>query len=124
MRVVREGGRESSTYYEVRERFDGFTWVECRPKTGRTHQIRVHLAARRLPVVADALYPLRQRNALVLPKEAPKLERHALHARALSFVHPGHGGRVTFQAPIPEELDELLRWLRRERPVREGRRGR
>lgn len=117
MWIVREGGRESSTYFEVRERFDGFALIDCFPKTGRTHQIRIHMASRRLPVVCDALYPLRQRNALVVPESAPVLARHALHAKSLKIRHPLSGDSMAFEAPLPPDLEDFIEWLRIERAI-------
>lgn len=112
MRAVREGGKEASTYYEVAERFGDFAALRCYPKSGRTHQIRVHMALVRLPIVGDALYPLRQRNALRVPDAAPTLERHALHARALTIMHPLTRERMRFEAPVPADLTSFLEWLR------------
>ncbi len=123
MRVVRSGGRDAATYWEVLERFQGFTTLRCRPKTGRTHQIRVHLAAHGMPIVADARYPHRQRNALVQPQGAPVLERHALHAKGLVFTHPTRGERMSFVAEVPEDLRNFVDWLRTHLASSEGGRG-
>jgi len=105
MAVVSEGGREAVTEYEVLERLPGYSLLEVHPKTGRTHQIRVHLAAIGHPVAGDPLYgPRRER----LP-----LNRLFLVAARLSFIHPISGEEVTFSVPLPAELERLLAELRR-----------
>ena len=106
--------RSASTEFFVRERYTGFTLVEARPKTGRTHQIRAHLKSVGHPIVGDAEYggdrwrgtppgPLQDRLA--------GLKRFALHALRLSFTHPRTSERMTFEAPVPPELDDLIRAL-------------
>ncbi len=111
-----QAAREASTYYEVRERFEGFALLECRPKTGRTHQIRVHLSSIGLPVVGDLIYRGSGRRARLqkdsLPAGAPEVTRHMLHAAALGFVHPVTGEEMRFEAPLPEEMERLVGWLR------------
>jgi 23S rRNA pseudouridine1911/1915/1917 synthase len=100
--VVREGGREARTSYEVRREFDDpvVSLVECRLETGRTHQIRVHLAAIGHPVVGDAPY----RGA----RSSLPLARPFLHATALTFTHPETSEQATFEEPLPPELAEVL----------------
>jgi 23S rRNA pseudouridine1911/1915/1917 synthase len=100
------GGRASETYYEVRERFPRHTFVEVHPKTGRTHQIRVHMAALGHPLVSDHVYG-RPDRALrdVMP-------RQALHAWRLVFRHPEDGEERTFEAPLPPDFEALLALLR------------
>jgi len=116
MEVVETGaGREASTYYEVRERFRGFALLECRPKTGRTHQIRVHLRSIGHPLVGDPLYRRRGGPAVVLPPEAPQIGRQALHAARLELEHPASGERVTFEAELAGDFAALLAWIRAER---------
>src|SRR5690606_22556213 len=88
MVVVPEGGRQASTYYEVVERFAGFSHLLCRPKTGRTHQIRVHLTSIGHSLVGDRLYKSRNMSTRELPQGAPDPGRHCLHARSLAFEHP------------------------------------
>ncbi len=95
--AVRQGGREALTTYEVIDRFTDVTFVRLHPKTGRTHQLRVHLAAIGHPVVADAVYG-RQRQA------QRALRRQALHAERLRFHHPHSGEWMTVTAPWPEDL--------------------
>jgi len=114
--VLPEGeGRESLTYWEVVERFDGFAHVRLQPKTGRTHQLRVHLASIGLPIVADRIYRARGGQPARLPGDAPELARHALHASELRFPHPTTGEEISFSAPRSEDMESVLEWLRRER---------
>jgi 23S rRNA pseudouridine1911/1915/1917 synthase len=113
---VREGGREAVTHYRVEERFRGHTHVRCQLETGRTHQIRVHLAHLRHPLVGDPVYGGR----LVLPAGATEalaealrgFRRQALHAARLELIHPGSGEPVEFEAPLPGDLLGLLAALR------------
>jgi 23S rRNA pseudouridine1911/1915/1917 synthase len=104
MAVVPEGsgGRAAVTHFRVLGRFPGHALLECRPVTGRTHQIRIHLAAIGCPIVGDRTYGRRQPT---LP-----LERHFLHAARLSFRLPS-GGVRTFEAPLPDDLREVLAFL-------------
>lgn len=102
-------GKESETEFEVVERYPAHALVHCRPRTGRRHQIRVHLAARGLPVVGDALYGTR--TAASLPRDCPAPRRHALHAGGLGFLHPHTSERVSFRAPLPADLEDLRRAL-------------
>lgn len=100
--VVRPaGGKPARTYYRVRRRFARATWLEIKPQTGRTHQIRVHLAHLGHPVLGDSFYGVR----------TPEIDRQALHASKLGFIHPGTGEKVTFDAPLPEDLQTLVRSL-------------
>ncbi|HSD67036.1 MAG TPA: RluA family pseudouridine synthase [Vicinamibacteria bacterium] len=108
-------GREARTSWRVDERFDGAALLRVRIHTGRTHQIRVHLAAIGHPVAGDAVYgggrtpPSRSaaaREALL------SLERPALHAARLAFAHPSSGERLTFEAPLPSDLEGVLARLR------------
>jgi len=105
-------GRPSRTFYEVRERFGCAALLACKPVTGRTHQIRVHLESIEHPVVGDKLYKGRRGRREHLPADAPKLERHALHATHLAFTHPASGAPMAFDAPLPDALEELCAWLR------------
>jgi 23S rRNA pseudouridine1911/1915/1917 synthase len=105
-------GRPASTYYEVQERLRGFTLLACSPKTGRTHQIRVHLASIELPIVCDPLYRRGGPHPVPLPPGAPRLERQALHAQRLEFTHPANGERLAFEVPVASDIQTLLDWLR------------
>jgi 23S rRNA pseudouridine1911/1915/1917 synthase len=104
--AVRDAGRPARTRYEVVETFDhpACSRLECRLETGRTHQIRVHLAAVGHPVVGDATYGGARQT---LP-----LDRPFLHAATLAFDHPATGARVQFTAPLPEDLQRVLDGLR------------
>lgn len=115
--VAREGeGREAQTYYEVRERFDGFAYIACFPKTGRTHQIRVHLTSIGHPLVGDRIYRQRGALAVPVPKEAPAVDRQSLHAHELKLTHPSTGDGLHFEAPLPPDLTAMVEWLREHRP--------
>jgi len=105
-------GRPASTFYEVTDRLRGYAHLTCRPKTGRTHQIRVHLASIGLPILMDQRYARSNQIATRLPAGAPPLERQALHARRLEFQHPRTSERVAFEAPLAPDMQALLDWLR------------
>ncbi len=117
--------RDAESRYEVIERFAGFCVVRVEPKTGRTHQIRVHLDHIGAPVLCDRLYAgharitraeIRRRMALRLPPEANDdeviIERQALHARQIAFTHPVHGTPLVLQSPIPADMQLALDILR------------
>ncbi|HZX89737.1 MAG TPA: 23S rRNA pseudouridine(1911/1915/1917) synthase RluD [Rudaea sp.] len=115
--VVEEpSGKQALTHYRVRERFRAHTLIECRLETGRTHQIRVHMAHVQHPLVGDAVYG----SGLRLPKGAtPELvdalrafRRQALHAEKLEFVHPKTGKSVSVTAERPGDLEQLVGKLR------------
>ncbi|MHC4861105.1 MAG: RluA family pseudouridine synthase [Planctomycetota bacterium] len=106
MAVRHDIGRTSDTFYEVLERFPRHSYVRVRPKTGRTHQIRVHLSALGHPIVADALYGGKSGGLEAI------VDRQMLHAHRLTFRHPLSGEEVTFRAPIPEDMERLLEHLR------------
>ena len=105
MAVVRSGGKQAVTHYRVLERFGAYTYIECRLETGRTHQIRVHMASIGHPLLGDEVYG-RGKNPF-------HLEGQPLHAMVLGFVHPSTGEYMEFEAPLPEYFEELLRKLRR-----------
>jgi 23S rRNA pseudouridine1911/1915/1917 synthase len=115
-RAVVEDGKPAVTHYRVRERFRAHTRIECLLETGRTHQIRVHLAHVRHPLVGDPLYG----GSLRLPKGATAelsetlraFKRQALHAEKVEFAHPLGGATVTAVAPRPADLERLLLALR------------
>lgn len=106
--AVVESGRPATTHWRVKESFAGFQWVELKLDTGRTHQIRVHLSYLKHPVVGDETYG----GNVKLPV---RLTGQALHAWKLSFVHPKSGERLTFEAPLPEEMGRLVNYLRETR---------
>ncbi len=116
MAVAAVGGRAARTHYRVTERFRAHSWLSVALETGRTHQIRVHLAHIRHPLVGDRLYGGRPR----LPSQAaPELvqiltafPRQALHAWKLAFTHPVGGALITCEAPLPPDMSELLGALR------------
>jgi 23S rRNA pseudouridine1911/1915/1917 synthase len=120
MRVRPSSGRPAQTIYEVVERLGEFTVVRCRPRTGRTHQIRVHLQYVGHPIVADpfygvrdALYPSDLTGGEHAPDEEPLLVRQALHARRITFVHPKTGEQITVEAPLAPDMAGLIDVLRR-----------
>ena len=125
MAVRMEDGREAQTSYKVLERFRGYTFVSAMPRTGRTHQIRVHLAALGHPVAADEFY---SKSGLVYlsdlkghhsrpSDEAPLMARQALHAHWLNIEYPGKGERIEFTAPLPEDMETFLAALRKYRAL-------
>jgi 23S rRNA pseudouridine1911/1915/1917 synthase len=113
--AVVETGRPSRTLYRVEERLGGCSLVRCRPITGRTHQIRVHMAHIGHAIVGDPLYAGRQWRNLADPKHGAvcrDFPRQALHAWRLAFGHPVSGEAVEFEAPLPDDIVELLETLR------------
>lgn len=107
-----ETGKHAVTHVRVLERFVGATFVACRLETGRTHQIRVHLAERaKAPILGDLLYgkPPKDQKLRAI---ADTLGRQALHARRLGFVHPTTGQRVSFESPLPRDIAQALLSLR------------
>jgi 23S rRNA pseudouridine1911/1915/1917 synthase len=114
--AVTSSGKPAVTHYRVVERFRAHTHVRCRLETGRTHQIRVHLAHLRYPLIGDAVYGGRLKlppgAAEPLKEILREFPRQALHARRLAFVHPGSGERVTFRSPLPDDMLMLLDYLR------------
>lgn len=97
-------GRHAVTHYRVLERFGRFTYIECELETGRTHQIRVHMADIGHPILGDAVYG---------PAKCPfKLEGQTLHAKILGIRHPSTGEYMEFDAPLPEYFEKLLKHLR------------
>jgi 23S rRNA-/tRNA-specific pseudouridylate synthase len=91
-------GRSAITEYQVLRRFDKFTLLQVRIGTGRTHQIRVHLASIGYPVAGDKLYGA----------PASTLARYFLHAERITFTSPASGNRITVEAPVPAELQDYL----------------
>lgn len=107
-----ETGKRAITHVRVLERFTLATFVACRLDTGRTHQIRVHLAERgKAPILGDALYGKPPKDPK-LRAIADELGRQALHARRLGFVHPTTGKRLSFDSPLPKDMAQALASLR------------
>lgn len=134
-KAIRPGhpsARDAVTHYEVIERFKGYALVRARPKTGRTHQIRLHLTHAGFPVLCDRLYagrnPKKLSEAELIPRGQlrqdtqtvagePLLARHALHAHRLMLNHPTTGARLEFVAPLAADMQLVLDALRRWRPA-------
>ena len=114
--AVREDGKDAVTHFRLRERFRNHTALECRLETGRTHQIRVHMQHLKHPIVGDPLYG----GSFKLPKGASEeliaalrgFKRQALHAEVLEFAHPVTGEPIRCSAPVPADMQELMRLLR------------
>jgi len=117
-----EIGKESITFYEVVESFRGFSLLKLTPKTGRTHQIRVHLSYIKHPIVADDMYggklvyPWQLKDAETAVEE-PVISRFALHAYTLEFKHPTTEETVKFEAPLHEDMQNFLDMLRKYRKL-------
>ncbi len=112
--TVAANGRQALTLWKVRERFEKFTLLDVDIKTGRTHQIRVHLASINHPVVGDAVYNEGRDNSIAnmeVKKTVEHLGRFFLHSAHLVFTHPKTGERVDISCQMPEELTELLKIL-------------
>lgn len=100
MAVVKEGGRDAITDYEVLERFGKYTLVRCKLRTGRTHQIRVHMEYLGYPLVGDPKYS---------PMKTPfGIKGQALHSHTLEFTHPRTGECMKFEAPLPEDMHKII----------------
>jgi len=113
--AVRENGRKAITHYRLLQRFREHSLVKVQLETGRTHQIRVHMSYLRHPVVGDPVYAGRHRiPAGAQPELIEYLQafkRQALHAWKLSFIHPGHGEEVSYEAPLPDDMLQLISLL-------------
>jgi RluA family pseudouridine synthase len=125
MQVNRKFGKKSRTEFQVLKRFLGYTLLECRPLTGRTHQIRVHMKWVKCPLVGDTVYggePLylsEIKRGYRPPRshpERPLMGRVALHAAGLSFPHPTTGAQVTIESPLPRDFKVALKYLERFAP--------
>ncbi len=117
-----EIGKEAITFYEVLESFRGYSMLKLTPKTGRTHQIRVHLSYIKHPIVADdmyggkVVYPWQLKDAQPEVEE-PVIKRCALHAWTIEFKHPTKNKIMKFEAPLPEDMQSLLDMLRKYRKI-------
>ncbi|HEV7431507.1 MAG TPA: 23S rRNA pseudouridine(1911/1915/1917) synthase RluD [Steroidobacteraceae bacterium] len=114
--AVRRDGREAVTHYRIEERFRGHTLLRVQLETGRTHQIRVHLAHAGFPIVGDGVYGGRRRQVAgateALRVALQSFRRQALHAQRLGLDHPLSGRHHTFEAPLPADFSSLLAALR------------
>jgi 23S rRNA pseudouridine1911/1915/1917 synthase len=116
MAVVALGGKEAVTHYRLAERFAHHTLISVQLETGRTHQIRVHMAHLHYPLIGDPVYGGRPR---IPPGAAQELiealrgfPRQALHARELGLIHPRSGEDLSWEVPLPEDMERLLVCLR------------
>lgn len=99
-------GKPAVTHYKVIERFGKFTWIEARLETGRTHQIRVHMASVKHPLLGDSLYgPASNKEGV---------SRQMLHAGILGFQHPSTGEYMEFESPLPEDFEKVLKRLQKQ----------
>ena len=105
MAIDRRNGREAVTHWSVLARYPGYIHVECRLETGRTHQIRVHLASIGHPLLGDTVYGAK--------KPVPGLAGQCLHARRLRFIHPTTGSPVELECPLPDWFEAVLRKIDR-----------
>ena len=103
MAIVRENGKPATTHFEVLERFGSYTYVSCRLETGRTHQIRVHMTSIGHPLVGDPKYTAKKNPFAIVGQ--------ALHSLTLSLTHPRTGTEMTFTAPLPADMEEILHTL-------------
>ena len=110
--VVQEGGKHAVTHYRVLDRYRGHTRIKVQLETGRTHQIRVHMAHIRYPLVGDPLYGGRLKQpagASEMLRDALRaFPRQALHAQKLGLIHPSSGEYCEFEAPLPQDLQQLI----------------
>ncbi len=121
MKVSYRSGKEAVTEFRVLERFNGYAILELRPRTGRMHQIRVHLRSIGTPLLSDRTYGDGKPFFLshIKPayrsegEERPLLDRTALHAFAISFDHPKTGERTNLMAELPKDINSVLRYLRK-----------
>ena len=122
--AVRENGREAVTHYRLLRRFREHSHVKVQLETGRTHQIRVHMSHLHHPIVGDPVYAGRQRVPAGAQQELldylQAFRRQALHAWRLSFVHPESGEDVTFEAPLPDDMQQLISLLQADLQLHQG----
>jgi RluA family pseudouridine synthase len=123
MRVLAgRAGRASATDFRILEPFGRFAWIECRPRTARTHQIRVHLAAAGAPVLQDGLYGDPEAQLLLSglkrrykgrESERPLVRRLALHSSEVTVLHPSTRAPLAIRSPLPADLEVALKYLRK-----------
>jgi 23S rRNA pseudouridine1911/1915/1917 synthase len=119
-KAIRENhssSRNAVSFYEVVERFEGFALVRVRPKTGRTHQIRIHMAHVGCPVLCDKLYSGRSQVSIKdfsreSSEETVLLDRQALHARSIEFDHPASKQRMSIEAPLSDDIEATIAALK------------
>jgi RluA family pseudouridine synthase len=125
MKVDEKNGKEARTDFKVIEQLDKYALIEAHPYSGRTHQIRVHLNAVGLPILADPLYgdgrgfllSTIKRNYRQKGEEQPLIARTALHAFSLSLAHPMTKAKILIEAPLPKDMDAVLKALRKYKRV-------
>jgi len=131
IRMPADGGKDAATFYEVIERFRGNALVACKPRTGRTHQIRIHLTHIGHPILADKLYSGRDRftlgdilspeqrraSSFALESDVALIDRQALHAHVLQFRHPFTDEELHLTAPLPSDFQRTLDALRKYQPA-------
>ena len=105
MSIHAKNGKRAVTHYQVLERFGDYTYIQCELETGRTHQIRVHMASIGHPLLGDSVYGPRK-------SPFPKLVGQTLHAKTLGLLHPKTGEYLEVEAPLPEYFSDLLARLR------------
>lgn len=110
--AVVASGKEARTRYEVLEQFAACTLLRCSLETGRTHQIRVHMQSLGHPLVGDPVYGGKARKGSSAAIQLTAFPRQALHAHRLELTHPQHGRRMGWEAPLPEDMSNLLLMLR------------
>jgi 23S rRNA pseudouridine1911/1915/1917 synthase len=119
--AISEKGKPATTHYKVVEKFKRHTWVEAKLDTGRTHQIRVHLSAKKYPLIGDSVYAPRIQRVANVPQELNdclcSFPRQALHAFELAFEHPVTHQAMKWNADMPEDMCDLLDKLREHSPL-------
>jgi RluA family pseudouridine synthase len=121
MMIDKKHGKESHTEFRVMERFSGFSLIEAVPRTGRTHQIRIHMSAVGFPILADSLYgggcgfvlSSIKKSYREKGKEKPLISRTALHAFSLSLEHPSGKGIIDVKAHLPKDMQAVIKALRK-----------